>query len=74
LFGRAILKSKSAWSPLEFASLLIIPTSLFSMVGAGARGMELGTYAGIFFTLIMFKVAFDSKKNTLLNLHKNNPI
>jgi hypothetical protein len=43
--------------------ILMICFILFSFAGAGARGMELVTFIGIFFTLLLFKNAFSENRS-----------
>jgi hypothetical protein len=56
------------WSLRRVFLVSMILLGLFNFAGAGARGMELGTYIGIFFTVLLFKIAFSEKRNLVLSL------
>jgi len=55
--------NKGSW--LVAILILMICFTLFSFAGAGARGMELGTFIGIFFTLLLFKIAFSENRKLI---------
>jgi hypothetical protein len=56
------------WSWRRVFLLLTILMTLFNFAGAGARGMELGTYIGIFFTVSLFVIAFSEYRNLVLSI------
>jgi hypothetical protein len=68
LIGHSIFTRPFKWDYKSVLLLSLIVFVLFSFSGAGARGMELGTYIGIFFTVLLFKIAFSEGKNLPLSL------
>jgi hypothetical protein len=52
--------SEVSWTKVFL--ILMICFTLFSFAGAGARGMELGTFIGIFFTILLFKIALSENR------------
>ena len=67
LVGQSIFNEPLKFSKTLTSLMFLMIFTLLSFSGAGARGMELGTYFGIFFTFLLFKIAFSEKKYKIVS-------
>lgn len=67
LIFKSVTEKFSEWRWRQVILILVTLITLFSFAGAGARGMELGTYIGIFFTVLLFKVSLSDSSNKIVS-------
>jgi len=67
LIGHSIFTKPLNLSKAVISLMCLMIFVLLSFSGAGARGMELGVYFGLFFTVLLFKLAFSEKNNKIFS-------